>query len=499
LVNTATTSFGKYQILEKIATGGMAEIYKAQLQGIGGFQRQLAIKLILPNLSNNSEYIQMLADEAKVAGLLSHANIVQIFDLSEHEGNWFIAMELVDGCDLAKVMRRVREKGITLPIPLAIFITAEILKGLDYAHTRTATQNGIEQPLNIIHRDISPPNILISQQGEVKLTDFGIARASLKVLETLSGVVKGKYDYMSPEQAANLPLDHRSDLFSMSVVFYQMLTGEHPFRADNELATVNRIRTGRYTPIAQYNANIPVELQRILDKALGPEPDDRFESAVEFKEALDAFFHEYGFLFTQSNLSSYLKDLFPELRETEAPVVDPPTPVALPGRQVAQQGNTASPRPRHHSLTTEAIDDSEEITLVQGSPIEQDLLQRRQSSERHPLRTATSSLPLSLGAGLGLVFVGTMGGLLVGAVLSLILVPRVPTAAPTLSVNAPPRTAIQVDGDAVSRVVTLTPGQTHVIRIVTQGHEPWETKLLAEPGKEYVITMTTQKPIEKAD
>lgn len=471
----------------------MAEIYKAQLQGIGGFQRQLAIKLILPNLSDNTEYIQMLADEAKVAGLLSHANIVQIFDLSEHEGNWFIAMELVDGCDLSKIMRRAREKGITLPMPMAIFITAEILKGLDYAHTRTATQNGIEQPLNIVHRDISPPNILISQQGEVKLTDFGIARASLKVLETLSGVVKGKYDYMSPEQAANLPLDHRSDLFSMSVVFYQMLTGEHPFRANNELATVNRIRTGRYTPISQHNADIPLGLQTILDKALCPEPEKRFGSAFEFKEALDSFFHEYGFLFTQSNLSSYLKDLFPELRETEAPVVNPPTPVAIPRRLDQNKRSTASPKSRHRPITEDETDDSEIATVVQASPMEPDLLERKHSTEDNEPQTTSLRSPLGLGVALGLLMFGSLGGGLSAGVLSFLVFPRVPIAAPTLSVNAPPRTAIQVDGDAVSRVITLTAGQTHVIRISTKGYQPWETTLLAEPGKEYIITMTTPK------
>jgi serine/threonine protein kinase len=492
LATSSTTSFGKYQILERIATGGMAEVYKAQLQGIGGFQRQLAIKLILPNLSNNEEYIQMLADEAKVAGILSHANIVQIFDLGEHEGNWFIAMELVDGCDLSKVLRRVREKGIILPIPHAVFITTEILKGLEYAHSRTASQNGVEQPLNIIHRDISPPNILISQQGEVKLTDFGIARASLKVLETLSGVVKGKYDYMSPEQAGNLALDHRSDLFSMAVVLYQMLTGHHPFRADNELATVNRIRTGRYTPVSQRNSDVPLALEAILDQALCPAPADRFANAGDFKAALDTFFHECGFLFTQSNLSTYVKDLFPELRKTKAPVVAPPTPISL-----TRKTSPNVSRPSHRPIPNDFTDESEFVTVVQDSPMARDVLATRVSTEEPITITRSWASPRGVGIALALLMLGSLVGALSGSVLSLLLFPRVPIAAPVLSVNAPPRTAIQVDGDAVSNVVTLTAGQTHVIRISTKGYKPWETTLLAEPGKEYIITMTTHE-MEKA-
>ena len=262
------STFGKYQILERIATGGMAEIYRAQVHGKAGFQRQVAIKIILPNLSSNEKYIQMLADEATVAGTLTHANIVQIYDLGEQNGDWFIAMEFIEGYDLARVLKRTREKGIVLPIPHAVYIAYEILKGLEYAHERTVTRDGTEQPLNLIHRDVSPSNILLSQLGEVKLTDFGIAQASLKVLETLSGIVKGKYDYMSPEQASNTPLDPRSDLFGVGVVLYEMLTGTHPFRANNEMATVNRIRTGRYTPLSQRNADIPLELESIVDRAL---------------------------------------------------------------------------------------------------------------------------------------------------------------------------------------------------------------------------------------
>jgi serine/threonine protein kinase len=309
----ALQTFGKYQILERIATGGMAEIYKAKLEGIGGFQRTFAIKRILPNLSQNGDYIAMLVDEAKVAGLLSHANIVQILDLGQVDGIWYIAMEYVDGKDLGGVLRRAREKGLTLPVPHTVFIAIELLKGLEYAHERQVMRGGRPVALNIIHRDVSPPNILLSIQGEVKLTDFGIARASLKAMETVSGIVKGRFDYMSPEQAAGAKdLDQRSDLFSVGVVLYEMLTGAHPFRTDNEIGTIERVRTGKYTPVSQINPEVPFTLETIVDRTLQVNRDDRYPSATALKEALDKFFHDAGFIFTHATLASYVKGLFPE-------------------------------------------------------------------------------------------------------------------------------------------------------------------------------------------
>lgn len=313
MAKNAIQTFGKYQILERIATGGTAEIYKAKLEGIGGFQRTFAIKRILPNLSQHSDYIAMLVDEAKVAGLLSHANIVQILDLGQVDGIWYIAMEYVDGRDMGAILRRASRKGLCLPVPHAVFIAIELLKGLEYAHQRQVMRGGKAVPLNIIHRDISPPNILMSFQGEVKLTDFGIARASLKMMETVSGIVKGRFDYMSPEQAeGRKDLDQRSDLFSVGVVLYEILTGVHPFRAESEIDTVERVRTGKYTAVSTRNPEVPFALQTIVDRALQVDRDKRYPSATAFKEALDKFFHDAGFIFTHATLASYVKGLFPE-------------------------------------------------------------------------------------------------------------------------------------------------------------------------------------------
>lgn len=317
MAKSAVQTFGKYQILERIATGGMAEIYKARLEGIGGFQRTFAIKRVLPHLSQNAEYVAMLVDEAKVAGLLSHANIVQILDLGQVEGVWYIAMEYVHGPDLGTALARCRSKGIELPLPHTCFIAIELLKGLEYAHNRQVMRGGRQVPLNIIHRDVSPPNILLSTQGEVKLTDFGIARASLKAMETASGVIKGRYDYMSPEQASgSRDLDHRSDLFSVGVVLYEMLTGVHPFRTESELTTAERIRVGSYRPASEVNPGVPFPLETIVDRALRADPSERYPTATAFKDALDKFFHDAGFLFSHHGLAAYVDGLFPDFGAT---------------------------------------------------------------------------------------------------------------------------------------------------------------------------------------
>jgi serine/threonine protein kinase len=307
-----TTTFGKYRILERVASGGMAEIFKARLEGIGGFHRTFAIKRIKPQLTSNPEFVDLLVDEAKVAGLLSHANIVQILDLGRIDEHYFIAMEYVSGRDLGRVMKRCLEKGITLPVPHAVFICIEVLKGLEYAHKRQVMRDGRPVPLNIIHRDISPSNVLVSNQGEVKITDFGMAKASVKALETIDGIVKGRFDYLDAGQAEGRPASQQSDLFSMGVVFYEMLVGDHPFRRDTDMATLDAVRSGQFEPASFVNMDIPPQLDDVIARALSPDPEERYPDATAFKEDLDRFFHESEFIFTQSTLAAFLKGLFPE-------------------------------------------------------------------------------------------------------------------------------------------------------------------------------------------
>ena len=316
---SSTTPTRTDRVLRRVAVGGTAEIYEARLDGIGGFQRTFAIKRILPHLSERPEFIDMLVEEAKIAGLLSHANIVQIMDLGQEDGSCFIAMEYVGGPDLGQVLKRCAQKGITLPVPHAVFIVVEMLKALEYAHTRQVVRDGDLLPLDVVHRDISPPNILLSLQGEVKLTDFGIAKASVNALETVSGVIKGRFDYMSPEQSAGDPVDPRTDLFATGVVLYQMLTGTHPFTRASEPATLDAIRAGDFTPPSALNPDVPHALEQVIAKALSVDPDDRWPDATSVKDVLDQFFHEAGFIFTHSTLAAFLRGLFPEFNTKPAP------------------------------------------------------------------------------------------------------------------------------------------------------------------------------------
>ncbi len=313
------TTFGKYQILERIASGGMAEIFKAKIEGIGGFHRTFAIKRILPHLTSNSEFVDLLVDEARIAGLLSHANIVQILDLGRIDDHYFIAMEYVPGNDLGKVVQKCADKGITLPVPHATFISIEVLKGLEYAHNRQVMKGGRPVPLNIVHRDISPPNILVSYQGEIKITDFGIAKANIKAMETLAGVVKGRFEYYSPEQSDGRAVDQRSDIFSTGIVLYEMLTGIHPFRHESDIATLEAVRKSTFSPPSSVNPDIPYALEQILQKALAADPDERYPTAAAFKESLNSFFHDSGFIFSQSTMAAFLKGLFPTKTSTSRP------------------------------------------------------------------------------------------------------------------------------------------------------------------------------------
>jgi serine/threonine-protein kinase len=351
--------FGKYQIVERIASGGMAEIFKARLDGIGGFHRTFAIKRILPHLTTNPEFVDMLVDEAKVAGLLSHANIVQILDLGSIDQQYYIAMEYVHGRDLGQLLARCAEKGITLPVPHAVYLLLEMLKGLEYAHNRQVMRGGRPVPLNIVHRDISPANVLVSFQGEVKLTDFGIAKASVKALETVSGVVKGRFDYMSPEQTSGGEVDQRSDLFSAGVLLYEVLTGRHPFRQPGELATVEAIRRGAYEPPSYVNPDVPYALDLVVEQALKINPAERVQTATQFKDGLDRFFHDAGFIFSASTLAAFLKGLFPESepRPTRPTRATPPPRREEPDDVVLEEDSSTG----RHATTVELLPSSDTV------------------------------------------------------------------------------------------------------------------------------------------
>lgn len=310
--------FGNYILLKKIATGGMAELYKAKKSGEQGFEKLLAIKLILPNLSTNEDFITMFIDEAKVAALLNHQNIVQIYDLGKIEDSYCIVMEYVRGKDLKSVISHGLKSRKRLGVEHACHITSSVLAGLSYAHRKK--EKG--QDLKIVHRDISPQNVLISYEGEVKIVDFGIAKAATQSRETKVGLLKGKISYMSPEQARGKPLDMRSDIFSTGIVLYEMLTGKKLFQGDTDLNSLEKVREAKVEPLpTALNKSVPKELEDITLRALALEPADRYQTASEMDEALQSFMRKSGYS-TGNYLSLYMSELFrddieEELREEE--------------------------------------------------------------------------------------------------------------------------------------------------------------------------------------
>tara|TARA_B110000037_G_scaffold221683_1_gene293459 strand:+ start:533 stop:2431 length:1899 start_codon:yes stop_codon:yes gene_type:complete len=315
--SSSENSYGKYQILETIGTTNVAETFKARLDGIGGFHRLFAIKRILPEFSENEVFVSRLVDEAKKAGLLSHSNIAQILDLGSIDDTCYIAMEYVHGLNLHRVLSTCREKGISLPVPHAVFTAIEVLKGLDYAHQRKVLRSGKPIPLNLVHQNISPPNIIIGYQGEVKITDFGMDRATQVV-----GPHSESYgDYKSPEQITKSRFDLRSDIFATGCLLYEMLCGSHPFRKENPEATRAAILNHKMTPPTVANPDVPYSLEVVLQRALAADPDHRFQSAAAFKEALEGFFHDAGFIFSQSTLASFLKGLYPQEKAKSTAVI----------------------------------------------------------------------------------------------------------------------------------------------------------------------------------
>lgn len=296
--------YGKYQLIELLARGGMAEVYKARAHGVEGFEKILVIKRILPELSENPRFVAMFIDEAKIAVTLTHANIVQVFDLGHADGTYFIAMEYVAGMDLAAMLKRSNKLGGRMSSDLAIYIIAELAKGLDYLHRR---HDGEMRALNIVHRDVSPQNVLLSFEGEIKLTDFGIAKTrSVAQAVTELGVIKGKYAYMSPEQLVGAKLDARTDIFSAGTLLYEALSGSNPFQASSSYDTLQRIKSGVLTPIQELVPELPDEVGRIVHRAMATQPEDRYQAAGELYEDLIQYLYTTGRRVSARDLADHL-------------------------------------------------------------------------------------------------------------------------------------------------------------------------------------------------
>src|SRR3954469_4198961 len=305
-LDDAARSLGSYQLVSQLAVGGMAEIYIARTRGLGGFEKLVALKLLHRNYSSDPDFVQMLVDEAKLAVQLTHANIVQTFDLGRVDDQYYIAMELIDGVDLYKLLRRASERPVDFPFEVAAFICAEVCAGLDYAHRKRDSKG---RPLSIVHRDVSPQNVLVGFDGGVKLVDFGIAKAAMRSQQTAAGVIKGKYYYMSPEQAWGDKIDARTDIFSAGILLYEMLVGQMLYMEEDIEKLLDVVRKANIPPPSSQRMGVPRELEQVVMRALKKRADDRWPSAGELSTALAQFLRGFAPDFTRARLATFVRDV----------------------------------------------------------------------------------------------------------------------------------------------------------------------------------------------
>ena len=340
-----TTPIGKYKLLRLIASGGMAEVYLARQAGAAGFEKLVCLKRILPHLARDRQFVEMFLNEARLAARLDHPNIVSIYDLGEANGNYFIAMEFIDGPSLRAVAKRARERGERLPIAEVVKIVSMAAGGLHYAHDLADAEG---RPLGLVHRDISPDNILVHRNGMAKVVDFGIAKAANSSGRTRTGALKGKVAYMPPEQLRGDPLDRRADVFALGVVLYEMVAGRRPWEGDSDVSLIGQIMTQEPKPLSTLRSDAPAGLTAVLDRALAKDRESRYSSCHDLQADLEALLVSLGKTITAARVSDFAKAY-----EEPVPAPDESTGAAmkalevemnLSGPAAAVAGRRAPPR-----------------------------------------------------------------------------------------------------------------------------------------------------------
>src|SRR5215470_8540628 len=299
----AEEQFGPYLVYERIGIGGMATVHRALERGAGGFERVVALKRLLPHLAADASFIKSFVREAKLASQLNHVNIVQIFELGRVATQYFISMEYIDGRDIRTILRHARKVSGPPPIHVTTGLLLQLCDALDYAHTKVDEAG---HPMGLVHRDVSPSNVLVTSAGQVKVIDFGIAKAQSVQLRTQTGRVKGKLAYMAPEALAGGELDARSDLFAVGVIGHELLTARPLFATKNEYQTLTKIQRGEIMPPSTFNQACPPELDAIVLRALTRDPDDRFAGAGELRDELHAMRKQYGLQTADRDVASWL-------------------------------------------------------------------------------------------------------------------------------------------------------------------------------------------------
>lgn len=312
----------RYRVVEKLESGGMAEVFRAESEGLQGFRKQVAIKRVLPHLSSKKKFISMFLDEARLSAQLSHSNCVQVFDIGVGDNAFFIVMEFVDGANLKSISESIRKTGKDFPVEHAVYICLELCKGLSYAHELTDPQ-GV--PLHIVHRDMSPPNVLITKHGEVKIVDFGLAKANTQLEKSEPGIIKGKFSYLSPEAAMGQEVDLRTDIFAVGIILWELLSGQRLFLGDTDFQTVKRVQAAQVPSIAQINKKVPQELEKIMARALARDPQVRYGTARELGLDLSKFLFRFGVPVSTFDVASLVQGAMKERqrhRPIQASIID---------------------------------------------------------------------------------------------------------------------------------------------------------------------------------
>jgi serine/threonine protein kinase len=504
--------FGKYILLERISVGGMAEVFKAKSFGVKGFAKIIAIKKILPQLAEDVHFVDMFVNEAKTSVQLTHANICQIFDLGREGNDHYIAMEYIGGKDLLSLHNYFRRTRVRMPVHLVAYIAARMCEGLDYAHRRKG-QDG--EPLGIVHRDVSPQNVIVSYDGGVKIIDFGIAKARTRnYQETQAGVLKGKFGYMSPEQIEGArEIDHRSDIFAIGTVVHELLTGKRLFLGDSDFATLEMVRNAEVPAASLINPEVPPELDNILFRALTRNPDDRYAWASDMADDLNELGHAMGRAFNAQALGEWMvehfaadiakekarHEIYAEIDGTSSPddstemdatkVDDPLNPPMMGSlNSIEEEEETAlwepleekqlppaRPQPRHMRPTVDAL------PAVSRQPAAPAPAAAATVDARPPLamtaeRRSGNSTRRDLLVALALVLLAGAGGVLAYRALDAHKTGG-PTAGLVVRVDPPEDVTIYVDNQVVAGKSPFVQKELavgpHALRVEHNGYQPW--------------------------
>ena len=362
-MSTPPPVLGKYQLLRKLAAGGMAEVFLARAAGPMGFEKQVVVKRILPHLADEENFISMFLGEARLAAQLNHPNVVQVFDFGQSEGTFYLVMEFIDGVNLRALFRKAFESGQPLAFGVAAKIISLACEGLGFAHDFIDPSTG--QPMNLVHRDVSPDNILIARNGSVKVVDFGIAKAANQTHLTKTGTVKGKFAYMPPEQLTAQPLDKRADVFALGVVLHELITGKKPFDTSNEAAIVRGIMYEEPIRASTVRPDMPEGLQAVIDKALAKDREKRYQDCRELQADLEKFIVSSGTPVSQYQLAQVVQKLAPP------PPQPVPTPTGPNGPPMGVPPTAATVRGEDVDLSTSVLatpPPSEEILMLTPKP-----------------------------------------------------------------------------------------------------------------------------------